>query len=80
MGRLTWPLRPLPDGRGELWRWDLGQIAELPAARAGLRDHLDAIGFPRDPDDPAAYRQYKSYDEQASNALRHSFSPVVSTD
>ena len=24
MGRLAWPLRPLPDGRGEVWRWDLG--------------------------------------------------------
>ena len=38
MGRLAWPLRPLPDGRGEVWRWDLGTVAELPAARAGLRE------------------------------------------
>ena len=33
MGRLAWPLRPLPDGRGDVWRWKLGSLAELPAAR-----------------------------------------------
>ena len=79
MGRLAWPLRPLPDGRGELWRRDLGDLAELPAARAGLRDHLSAIGFPRDPDDPAADRMILAFDELASNALRHGVSPVVAT-
>ncbi|MGY1731387.1 ATP-binding protein [Geodermatophilus sp. SYSU D01045] len=79
MGRLTWPLRPLPNGRGELWRRDLGGLAELPAARAGLRDHLSTIGFPRDPDDPAADRMILAFDELASNALRHGVSPVVAT-
>ncbi|MGY1729181.1 ATP-binding protein [Geodermatophilus sp. SYSU D01062] len=77
MGRLTWPLRPLPDGRGELWRRDLGGLAELPAARAGLRDHLSRVGFPRD--DPAADRMILAFDELASNALRHGVSPVVAT-
>ncbi|MGY1670652.1 ATP-binding protein [Geodermatophilus sp. SYSU D00710] len=79
MGRLTWPLRPLPDGRGELWRFDLGDIAELPAARAGLREHLGSLGFPRDPDDPASDRLVLAFDELASNALRHGRSPVVAT-
>src|SRR3712207_5610205 len=37
MRRLSWPLRPLPDGRGEVWRWDLATIAQLPTARAALR-------------------------------------------
>ena len=44
MGRLSWPLRPLPDGRGEVWRWKLASLAELPAARAGLRNRLDGVG------------------------------------
>jgi anti-sigma regulatory factor (Ser/Thr protein kinase) len=79
MGRLTWPLRPLPDGRGELWRWDLADIAELPAARAGLRTHLGSLGFPRDPQDPASDRLVLAFDELASNALRHGRSPVVAT-
>ena len=26
---MTWPLRPLPDGRGEVWRWHLGGIADI---------------------------------------------------
>jgi anti-sigma regulatory factor (Ser/Thr protein kinase) len=79
MGRHTWPLRPLPDGRGEMWRWHLAAIAELPNARAGLRSLLDGLGFPRDPDDTAAERLVLAFDELASNALRHGESPVVAT-
>ena len=76
---MTWPLRPLPDGRGEVWRWHLGGIAELPAVRSVLRGRLDEVGFPRDPDDPVAERLILAFDELASNALRHGQSPVVAT-
>ena len=79
MVRMTWPLRPLPDGRGEVWRWDLGGLSELPAARSVLRGRRDDVGFPRDPDDPAAERLILAFDELASNALRHGESPVVAT-
>src|SRR4051794_35823455 len=79
MGRHTWPLRPPPDGRGEVWRWHLAGIAELPNARAGLRCRLDAVGLPRDPDDTAAERLILAFDELASNALRHGMGPVVAT-
>jgi signal transduction histidine kinase len=79
MGRHTWPLRPLPDGRGEVWRWDLTAIAELPHARAGLRGRLDDVDFPRDPDDTAADHLVLAFDELASNALRHGERPVVAT-
>jgi anti-sigma regulatory factor (Ser/Thr protein kinase) len=79
VGRLAWPLRPLPDGRGEVWRWDLQTIAELPAARAVLRARLDGVGYPRDDDDTAAERLILAFDELASNALRHGLSPVVAT-
>ena len=78
MSRLAWPLRPLPDGRGEVWRWDLGGIAELPAARAGLRSRLGGVGLPSD-DDQAAERLVLAFDELASNALRHGERPVVAT-
>jgi len=70
-------LRPLPDGQGEVWRWDLQSLAELPAARAGLRSRLDAVGFPQDDEDQAAERLVLAFDELASNALRHGLSPVV---
>jgi anti-sigma regulatory factor (Ser/Thr protein kinase) len=79
MGRLSWPLRPLPDGRGEVWRWRLGSLAELPAARSGLRGLLGAIGFPRSPEDAAADQLILAFDELASNALRHGERPVVAT-
>ena len=79
MGRLAWPLRPLPDGIGDVWRWDLGAVADLPAARAGLRTRLGDVGFPRDDADHAGERLVLAFDELASNALRHGESPVVAT-
>ena len=79
MGRLSWPLRPLPDGRGEVWRWRLGALAELPAARAGLRSRLGGVGFPSDPDETDGERLVLAFDELASNALRHAEGPVVAT-
>jgi anti-sigma regulatory factor (Ser/Thr protein kinase) len=79
MARVTWPLRPLPDGRGEVWRWHLDGIVELPAARSVLRSRLDDVGFSDDPDDPAAERVILAFDELASNALRHGVRPVVAT-
>jgi anti-sigma regulatory factor (Ser/Thr protein kinase) len=79
VGRLAWPVRPLPDGRGELWRWDLQTVAELPSARAGLRSRLDDVGVPRDDEHHAAEQLVLAFDELASNALRHGISPVVAT-
>jgi anti-sigma regulatory factor (Ser/Thr protein kinase) len=79
MRSVSWPLRPLPDGRGEVWRWQLSELAELPAVRAGLRDRLSSVGFPHEPDDPAAEQLILAFDELASNALRHGRSPVVAT-
>ena len=79
MGRLAWPLRPLPDGRGEVWRWHLGKLGELPAARSRLRGHLGDLGFPRDDDDTSAEQLVLAFDELASNALRHGEVPVVAT-
>jgi Histidine kinase-like ATPase domain len=79
MARHPWPLRPLPDGRGEVWRWDLGTVAELPAARAALRSRLGGAGFPPEEEDPSGERLVLAFDELASNALRHGESPVVAT-
>jgi len=75
----SWPLRPLPDGRGELWRWQLTEVAELPAVRAGLRDRLNSVGFSHEPDEPAAEQFVLAFDELASNALRHGEFPVFAT-
>ncbi len=77
--RLSWPLRPLPDGRGEVWRWDLRALGELPAARAGLRARLGHAGFPPVDEDESGEQLVMAFDELASNALRHGESPVVAT-
>ena len=77
MGRLSWPLRPLPDGRGEVWRWKLASLSELPGARAGLRSRLDSVGYPSEPDGPGTDRLILAFDELASNALRHGGAPVA---
>ena len=78
MARLAWPVRPLPDGRGEVWRWDLATLAELPGARAGLRSRLGVVGVPAD-EDTSGERLVLAFDELASNALRHGESPVIAT-
>ena len=79
MSRQAWPLCPLPDGRGEVWRWNLNTVAELPAARSGLRSRLAEVGMPATADDSAAERLVLAFDELASNALRHGEVPVVAT-
>jgi anti-sigma regulatory factor (Ser/Thr protein kinase) len=79
MGRLAWPLRPLPDGRGEVWRWNLRGLAELPAARAALRSRLGVVGVQASDEDTAGERLVLAFDELASNALRHGETPVVAT-
>lgn len=77
--RLTWPLRPLPDGRGDEWQIRLVALAELPAARAGLRRWLGNAGFPPDAEDSSSEELVLAFDELASNALRHGECPVVAT-
>jgi anti-sigma regulatory factor (Ser/Thr protein kinase) len=79
MGGVAWPLRPIPDGRGEVWRWDLSGLAALPAVRAALRSRLGTVGFPAPDEDTASERLVLAFDELASNALRHGESPVVAT-
>jgi anti-sigma regulatory factor (Ser/Thr protein kinase) len=54
-------------------------VADLPAARAGLRTRLDGVGPEREPEDTAADQLILAFDELASNALRHGETPVVAT-
>ncbi|TFV47214.1 ATP-binding protein [Blastococcus sp. TF02A_35] len=79
MARLAWPVRRLPDGRGEVWRWRLSGLGELAAARATLRSRLCRVGHPPEGDDPSSEQLVLAFDELASNALRHGERPVVAT-
>lgn len=76
---MPWPLRALPDGRGEVWRWRLSALAELPAARGALRGRLSSVGFPGEGWDASGEQLVLAFDELASNALRHGALPVVAT-
>ena len=62
-----------------MWRWDLGAVADLPAARAGLRTRLSGVSLPSEDDGTAGESLVLAFDELASNALRHGESPVVAT-
>lgn len=77
--RLSWPLRSRPDGRGEVWRWDLRALADLPGARARLRDRLEDAARSDQVNDASAEQLVLAFDELASNALRHGEQPVVAT-
>ncbi|HYH26076.1 MAG TPA: ATP-binding protein [Blastococcus sp.] len=79
MVRLAWPVRPLPDGRGEVWRWRLDRLGELAAVRAALRSRLSDVGRPAEGADPSSEQLILAFDELASNALRHGERPVVAT-
>src|SRR3712207_1846660 len=79
MVRLAWPRRPLPDGRGEVWRWRLSGLGELAGARAALRARLHDAGRPAEADDPSSEQLVLAFDELASNALRHGERPVIAT-
>ena len=79
MVRLAWPRRPLPDGRGEVWRWRLSGLGELAGARAALRARLHDAGRPAEADDPSSEQLVLAFDELASNALRHGERPVGAT-
>ncbi len=79
MASRSWPRRPLPDGHGDVWRWHLAALAELPAARSALRTLLVDHGVPADSEDGSVEHLVLAFDELASNALRHGESPVVAT-
>jgi anti-sigma regulatory factor (Ser/Thr protein kinase) len=79
MGFMSWPVRALPDGRGEVWRWQLATVAELPAVRSVLRSRLDDVGLSDDGRNGSAEQLVLAFDELASNALRHGEMPVVAT-
>lgn len=78
MARLAWPLCPLPERRGEAWRFELTTVAQLPATRATIRGRLSEAAPPSTTND-SAESLVLAFDELASNALRHGGTPVVAT-
>ena len=76
MSQSLWEQRPLPAVDGEVARWDVDTLAQLPRVRAELRDLLRA----RADDVPAEVVPVDAlllaFDELLSNAVRHGERPV----
>ncbi|WP_164703254.1 ATP-binding protein [Modestobacter sp. KNN46-3] len=71
-----WTSAPVPPASGEVWAWDVGSVADLPAVRRQLRTRLNADGGLPDANSAAAERVILAFDELVSNALRHGRGPV----
>ena len=71
-----WTPAPVPPASGQVWAWDVGSIADLPAVRRQLRTRLNADDGLPDAESAAAERVILAFDELVSNALRHGRGPV----
>jgi anti-sigma regulatory factor (Ser/Thr protein kinase) len=75
MSTTLWAHRPLPPaaaGASGAWEWELRRIADVTAARGDLREITVGGGIP----DDEAHALLLSFEELASNGLRHGRSPV----
>ena len=82
MSEQSWEQRPLPDttGRAEaVWEWQISRPAELTAARGHLRDDLAGEALPEGADSDDVDRLLLTFEEIASNGLRHGGPPVTVT-
>jgi signal transduction histidine kinase len=77
---VLWQTAPLPDGFTQLWRHELGSLAELSRLRARVRTALTGRPTVEHPErEHWSERMVLVVDELASNALRHGGSPVAAT-
>ncbi|TFV64805.1 ATP-binding protein [Geodermatophilus sp. DF01-2] len=58
-----------------MWHWELDSVAQLPRARAELRQLL-RTSAPAEADDALEERVLLTFEELASNGLRHGGKPV----
>jgi len=72
-----WPQRALPVVDGEVARWELSALAELPGVRAQLRELLAARAAGSPAEVVPVDALLLAFDELASNAVRHGGRPVT---
>jgi signal transduction histidine kinase len=73
-----WQTAPLPDGFTQLWRHELGSLAELTRLRARVRTAVTGSPVVAHPQrDDWSEQLVLIVDELASNALRHGAGPVA---
>lgn len=71
----AWPLCPPPAVHGRAYQWQLSSVAQLPTARADLRELLTASAS-SGVDESLEGRCLLTFEELASNGLRHGLQPV----
>lgn len=71
----SWAHRPPPAVDGPSWQWDLSSVAQLPRARADLRSLL-LSSMASHADESLKERCLLTFEELASNGLRHGCQPV----
>lgn len=71
----SWPQKSPPGMRGDVWRWDLCSVAQLPTVRAELRQLLVTSPV-ASMDESFEERFLLAFEELASNGLRHGGRPV----
>jgi len=78
MATTLWAQRLPPPAGGSVaaaWRWSLGTVADVTAARARLREELATLAGPDEPCGDVLL----AFEELASNGLRHGDAPVRAT-
>jgi len=81
MSTQAWQQLAPPDVRGAavaVWRWRISRPAQLTAARVQLRERLAGARLPAGTDDDVD-RLLLTFEELASNGLRHTGRPVTAT-
>lgn len=71
----SWAQRMPPPVQADVWKGELSSVAQLPPLRAVLR-RLLAVAAPANADDTLEERLLLTFDELASNGLRHGGRPV----
>lgn len=82
MSGALWARRPAPQlggGATQVWHWDLRAPGDLTASRLALRDDLLDHPAPVGAAEDDVERLLLTYEELASNGLRHGRAPVAVT-
>jgi anti-sigma regulatory factor (Ser/Thr protein kinase) len=79
MSATLWGHRPPPpvsSGLSRTWAWDLGAVADVTAARGRLREAVLGTAGPAGVSEDDLQRLLLSFEELASNGVRHGRGPV----
>ena len=71
MAELVWPSAPVPTEHGDVWRWELPTVHDASRVRMDLRARLAHPSLAARSTEDAREGLLLTFEELASNALRH---------